>query len=176
MKLALAAAAIAASLALPAFAKEIPAQETPQAVQQLLDCRAVTDASERLACYDRQVAALDQAQRDKQLVIVDREQIKEAKRGLFGFSLPKIKLFGDGDDNDEEQVKELTSTLERASQMANGRWSFYLPDGAHWVQIDSQETFWQAKAGDEIVIKRGPLGNYMANVAGHRGIRVSRVD
>ena len=74
----------------------------PAMFQKLVDCRAQQDAALRLACYDAQVAALDDAETKKELVVVDKAQMKQARKSLFGFSLPKISLFGGG-ENDQDQ-------------------------------------------------------------------------
>ena len=47
-------------------------------------------------------------------VVVDKAEIREARRGLFGFKLPKIRLFGGGDDDDDEanSVEARVDSLE----------------------------------------------------------------
>ena len=46
----------------PAIGKDKDAPATPAQVQQVYGCRDIADAAERLACFDRQVAALQQGQ------------------------------------------------------------------------------------------------------------------
>jgi hypothetical protein len=171
------AAALAAALCAPGVARELEPGDTPEVVGALFACSSVADAAARLACYDKASAALAQAQQAKDIVFVDRDQMREARKGMFGFSFPKIRLFGGGDDEDDQAViKELSSSIDRTGQMPTGQWFFVLPDGARWNQTDTQVMIRDPKKGDTIVIKRGPVGNYLASIAGRRGIRVKRVD
>ena len=149
--------------------------ETPRLVEQLFDCREIADSSERLACYDREVNNVYEAQTTRELVIADREQIKETKRGLFGFKLPKIGLF-DGGDDDEEELNELTTTLTSARQNSSGRYILVVEGGARWMQTDKTPVFGKLEPGDEIVIKSGVLGSYMAKIGKRRAVRVRRLD
>jgi hypothetical protein len=56
---------------------------------------------------DTKVAALQLAQEQRQIVIVDQQEVREAKKGLFGFSLPQIKLF------EGAAVMRTSTTLKR---------------------------------------------------------------
>ena len=166
---ALACAAII--LSVPAAAQDASAVKAPEQFSAVIACRAIAGESERLACYDRQVAALEKAADDKDIVIADRASVRETRRGLFGFSLPKINLF---DGEDEEEFQEINTTVANASQIAYGYWSIELEDGARWEQTDGKLVL-SPKPGQKIKIKRGALGTYFANVNGQPGIRVRRV-
>ena len=91
----------AASVAVSASASE-KERETPQVFKDAVACRDIADPAQRLACYDTAVGALATAEEQDDVVIASREEIRETRRGLFGLSLPKIKLFGGGDDEDKE--------------------------------------------------------------------------
>lgn len=146
----------------------------PAIFQKLVDCRAQQDAALRLACYDAQVAALDDAETKKELVVVDKAQMKQARKSLFGFSLPKISLFGGGDDDqDEEDLKVLETTISGARQMNDGNWRFQLADGVYWRQMEAKEIF-PPKSGDKIKIRRASMGSYLASINGRSAIRVKR--
>ncbi|MEO0440294.1 MAG: hypothetical protein AAF067_05395 [Pseudomonadota bacterium] len=165
----------------PALAKDKDSDNTPPPIfQEVIDCKALTDPTERLSCYDTKVAALEAAQASRQVVVADREQIKEARRGLFGFTLPRIRLFGGGGkDKDrvrEEEVKEITTTIKSAKLSPLKKWRFVLEDGARWIQTDTKLPARDPKPGDEIRIKRGAIGGYMASIKGQRSIRVKRIN
>jgi hypothetical protein len=144
--------------------------ERPEAFRKLVDCRSVAEPAARLACYDAQVAALDAAEQKEDLVIVDRQQVDKAKRGLFGFTLPKLKLFG----ADDKAVTHLESVIKSARPLSQGRWMFVLEDGAVWRQTDNRSLNPDPKAGMPIKIRRAALGSYLANVDGQTAIRVRR--
>ncbi|MBO6525722.1 hypothetical protein [Erythrobacter sp.] len=153
------------------------AVDTPAIVEELFDCREIADPDARLACFDREVAKVYDAQSSRQLVIADREQVREARKGLFGFTLPKLGIFGGGDDDgDEEKITEIASTLTDIRRMGNGRYLLTLESGAQWMQTDSTPVLGNPSEGDEVVIKRAALGSYMAKIDGGRAIRVKRTD
>lgn len=146
----------------------------PAIFQKLVDCRAQPDAALRLACYDAQVAALDDAETKKELVVVDKAQVKQARKSLFGFSLPKISLFGGGDtDQDEEDLKVLDTTVSGARQMNDGNWRIQLADGVYWRQMEAKDIF-PPKAGDKINIRRASMGSYLASINGRSAFRIKR--
>ncbi|WP_414900499.1 hypothetical protein ACMT1E_11945 [Sphingomonas flavalba] len=146
---------------------------TPEIYDQLIACRALTDQAQRYTCYDTQVAALEAAVTSKQVAIVDREQIREARRGLFGLTLPSIRLFGGGDKDDSDAPKEIEATISTAYRGGYGEWFIVLEDGAKWHQIDNK-TIMSPKPGQTIRIRSGVLGSYMANVNKQPAIKVRR--
>ena len=163
--------ALCLSAAAPVLAKDRAPRPTPAAVQDVIDCKTVPDAAARLACYDQKVTVMTAAVSSQQLVVADRETMREARRGLFGLSLPSLKLFG-GDD-DAEAVKEIEGTLAAVRSASDGMPIFVLTDQSRWKQTDGRSVF--AKAGAKIRIKRSALGSYMATVGGLGGIRVVRL-
>jgi hypothetical protein len=159
-------------LSAPALAKDkeqAPAVQ-PQVFQAVVDCRKLTDSAARLACYDASVAALAGAADTKQVLVVDRATTEKTKRGLFGLSLPKIKLFG---DNDDVEIDKIESTITAVSSSRDGSAIFVLADGARWKQTEGRDTF--AKAGQKIEITKGSLGSYFARINGQSGVRVIRL-
>ncbi len=169
----LVAVALSATLAAGAFAKDKNrgnTGETPPVFQAVLDCKTVADPKDRLACFDHTVEILAKANSTRDIVIAERSTVKEAERGLFGLSLPRIKLFG-GDDDD--QIKEIESTITNFRRDENGALIFTIADGARWRQIDSQPQI--AKAGDKIKIRKAALGSFFANINDRSGFKVTRV-
>ena len=165
----------AALAAVPAAA---PAQSgddapaRPELFEALVRCRAIADESERLRCFDSAAANLQQAAERNDLVVVDREQVRENRRRLFGLPLPDIGgLFG-GDDEDE--VDSIESTIVSASQVDYGRWLVRLEDGSTWVQTDNEIIAGRPRRGQTVRVNRGALGTYMMRVNGQPGVRVRR--
>src|SRR5690606_15796466 len=82
------AAAFSALLAAAAAGASALAQTAPPeraaTVQALADCRKLSEDSARLACYDKAVAALDQAEARGDIVVVDRDQARKVRRQAFG--------------------------------------------------------------------------------------------
>lgn len=175
------AAAAALLLAVQPGAAHAAEQRTdrPEIFRKLVDCRAIADATQRLACYDEQVSALDAAEAKQDVVVVDRGQIKKARRSLFGLTLPTLSIFGnrDGEEKQEEGdgFTEIEATIERASFNAGiNRWIIILDDGARWVQSDTRDIPRSPKPGMKIKIRKAAMGSYLANIDGQIAIRVRR--
>ena len=141
-------------------------------VQKIYDCRAIADDSARLACFDASVAELVVAEEKKEIRFADKALVKETRKGLFGFSLPRIGLFG-GDGADEE-VKEIEAVVKSASIDRSGKYRIVMEDGAVWQQIDTTRLPREPKPGQTVKIKVAALGSYFANVNGQRAIRMKR--
>lgn len=163
----------------PLVAQEQKAPATPEVFSKVLDCRALTDTAARLACFDQTVAAMASAQEAEQLVVVDKAEIREARRGLFGFKLPKIRLFGGGDDDSEEasfmepRIDSLDAKVTGVSG-DSGSWVLTLDTGARWQQIDG-EYINRPAIGADLSIKRGQLGGYTAKAGTGRAFKVRRL-
>lgn len=160
----------------PCLAKDAKVSEQRAAAfKAVTDCRAVSDANARLACYDDAVSKLDQAESSGQLVVLDREAAKEVKRQAFGFSIPSINLFSKGEK--EEEVDRLTDTLKSARERADHKWVFELQSGGVWRQIDTNQFVSDPKAGDPVEIRRAALGSYTIKVNGKQPVvKVHRDD
>lgn len=140
------------------------------ALDALAQCVGVAADAERLACYDRAARPLIEAQKAKEFVVVDREEVRKTKRSLFGFSLPSIKLFGASDD---EPVKQLVGVMTASTPLPGGLMRFQLDDGSVW---DTTEGLMQMpRKGDTVTVKAGTLGSYIATAPGRRSPRVKRV-
>lgn len=162
------------ALAGPAAAKTQPLANAapPKIFTDVLQCRTITDAAARLACFDQSVGTLAAAQQSKDLFIADKDAVQEARRGLFGFNLPKMNIFGD--DDMEKDVKAIESTLSAVIQGSKG-YIFVLKDGARWMQTDSAYMD-KPKIGSTIRISRGTFGSYFGAIGKNPGVRVERVN
>lgn len=145
---------------------------TPASMQRLLQCRSIQDGAQRLACFDRETAAVDQAISKKEMVLIDKQRVTQTKRALFGFSIPDFGgLFGGAGD----EVKEISSTVVSASQNGYLGWTIKLADGSTWAQMDDAQLGLEPRKGDKIVVHRGTLGAFFMRVAGQPGFKVKRV-
>ncbi len=145
---------------------------TPVQIQRLMACQAVTAPDERLACFDREMTAMSQAIASKDLVFVDRERARAASRGLFGFSIPNFGgLFG----GDENEIKQIESTVTKAGRNAFGGWIFYLADGSVWSQQDDWPLGLPPVRGDKVKVTRGLLGSFVLQLNKQPGLKVKRI-
>jgi len=156
-----------------ALAKKPPEGPPPQQVTNLLACRSITDSTQRLACYDKNAATVGEAVAKRDLVVFDRESVKKTKRGLFGFSIPNLGIFGDEDNAVE--IKQIDGKIASTAFNADGGYIFRLADGSRWSQIDSKPIALPPENGDKVVITKGALGSYFLSVAKQPGVKVKRI-
>ena len=98
---------------------------------------ALTDSAERLACYDKAAAGDRRSGRQAAtLVVFDRESVRKTKRGLFGFSIPNLGIFGD--DDNEVEIKQVDGEIASTAFNADGGYIFRLADGSRWSQMDGK--------------------------------------
>ncbi|KQX21732.1 hypothetical protein ASD39_00685 [Sphingomonas sp. Root50] len=168
--------AVASSLAAAASAEKT--HEPPELFRNLLNCRAIADSAARLACYDQSTSALEQAEAKKDLVVVDRKQIRETKKSLFGFTLPKIGLFGGSGDekaDEKDEVVELESSVEAVRPIGGGNFSLRLAkDAGTWETMSTIND--APRSGDKVRIRKAMLGSYLGQVGINRGVRFRRVE
>jgi hypothetical protein len=159
-------------IAVSAGAKPIPNTGTPPTVQQLIACRSIADSAQRLACYDRQSAALDKAIASKDVVVIDKAKATATKRSLFGFSIPDFGgLFGGAGDD----VKQIESTVTASGPNADGGWTVKLADGSMWTQTDETPVALPPMHGDKVVITRGLFGAFFLQLGKQPGFKVKRI-
>lgn len=154
----------------PASPQSGPASSGNGVVDAIASCRSVADDGQRLACFDAAAKALSDARAAKTIVVMDQAEVRKAKRSMFGFSLPSIKLFGAGDD--DEALKTLTATMQATSALPGGLSRFQLDDGSVWTT--TEQINMSPKRGDVVTIKAGALGSYVATAPGRRAVRVVR--
>lgn len=146
----------------------------PPQVNALLACRAIADDAQRLACYDKSAATIGEAVAKRDIVVYDRESVKQTKRGLFGFSIPNLGIFGD--DDDEVEIKQIDGEIVSTGLSADGSYVFRLADGSRWSQIDSKPIALEPQTGDKVVVRKGALGSYILSVAKQPGVKVKRIN
>ncbi|MFL6730403.1 MAG: hypothetical protein ACJ8E3_03205 [Sphingomicrobium sp.] len=141
-------------------------------MQRLLGCRAIKDSMPRLACFDREAGVVNQAIAKRDLVMIDKARATQAKRSLFGFSIPDFGgLFGGGEDD----VKEIASTVAAFQQNGYMGWTIKLADGSTWAQTDDAPLGLPPARGQKVIVHRGSFGAFYLRLNGQPGIKVKRV-
>lgn len=138
---------------------------------KLLDCRSILDGTKRLACFDGQSEAVAAAQKKGDVVVLSKQDLKETRRTLFGFSLPKFSLRGIR--MDDPGIDKLEATVAAVR-----------PTGYYWsITLDQESGTWetteplnrQPGKGDKAVIKRAMLGGYLGTIGNSNLVRFKRV-
>ncbi len=149
-----------------------PKVDQAPAVQAVVQCRAIIDSAQRLACFDAAAAKLDDAQARGDLVTIDRAQRQTLRKEAFGFALPSLSVFDKGEKADD--VNTLTTKLVRATADGQGRLHIVLEGDQHWSQVDSTVLALDPKPGETAVVKKGLLGSYTMKIGGQPSIKVQR--
>ncbi|MPS69176.1 MAG: hypothetical protein E2586_11825 [Novosphingobium sp.] len=166
---------LATFAACPAQAKDSD-RALPPDVAKLAACRTIADSGERLACFDRESGILLGAIETGSVKVVDKEGIREVRRSLFGFTLPRVDLFGGGERSGEEEVKLIKTTLSSVRGAASGKLLFTLADGAQWQTNEALGTVRMPKVGDDVELEAAALGSYWVRFKGGRALKAHRVN
>ena len=161
------------TVAPPAAAKSKPDAAPPPQITRLLSCRAIAATADRLACFDRESAAVGDAMAKQDLVVFDRESVRKTRRSLFGFSVPNLGIFG---DDDKDAVKQIESAVASFGYNADGGYTITLQDGGRWSQIDDRPLALPPRPGDKVVVRKAAMGSYMLSIARQPGLRVKRIN
>lgn len=156
------AAAIGASWASnPAFAAPSRSIEPPEQIAALRTCRTIADIDNRAACYDRATDALLIAAQTRQIVFIDSKELKATRRGLFGFSLPKLPFLDNSSSKEEaDEARRLVAKVSGVSSAGYGKLRVRLEDGALWDTIDPSADLEDLRSGDTVTLLKGSLGAY----------------
>lgn len=125
-----------------------------------------------MTCYDAAVESLGVAERDGDIAFVERERVLEARRALFGFSLPTFPAPLAGGET--AQLEEIETTLARASYVTGAGWTFHLADGSIWRQIDTFPLQFRPAEGLPVRVRRAAMGSYLLKVADNPAVRAKR--
>lgn len=156
----------------PARAAPPPAPSRAPTVQAVIACQALVDNAQRLACYDKAVAGMAQAEVKGDLVTIDREQRRAVRRQAFGLTLPSLAMFDRGER--PEEADRITAKVKSASHTVTGKWVIELEDGAVWRQIDDNQIYKSPRPGSVAAIRKAMLGSFFMNLDGQQAIRVHR--
>jgi len=148
------------------------AAPTPRALAAVIACRAEPDNAKRLACYDAAVGPFTDAVAKGDVKVLDREEVRQTRRALFGFQLPQLPFFG-GDDSVRDTPAEIDTTLTAARDIGRGNWMLTMADGAVWNTSDPLPR--DPRAGAAVKLKAGALGSYFVTVGSMRSVRAVRV-
>ena len=134
-------------------------------------CRSIVDPAQRLACYDAAVGPFVDAIARGDLKVIDREEVRQTRRSLFGFELPRLPFFS-GDDSVRDAPKEIDTTVASSHEAGYSNWSITMADGSVWQTKEPLPR--DPRGGQAVKIKAGALGNYFLGVNGARMVPAAR--
>lgn len=150
-----------------------------QTPKPILDCAAILNDGERLACYDSAVKSLSSEAR----ATAERREAQAARLAAAAaataaahksdsFGREGMKVFG---KTEESRLDQIDAKLTELLKDSSGRLVFVLENGQIWRQAAAYPLP-AAKPGAGIRVKRGAMGAYYLNVEGsNRAVQVLRM-
>lgn len=141
----------------------------------LKTCQAITDDRERLACFDRAVAGIVSANDAGEVRFVDREDIRDTRRQLFGLSVPDVGVLKRGEDEDKEESELLETSITSVRYLSGKTIRFTTQEGAVWEIGSAPRWLRTVAAGNSVVFKKAALGTFFIRIDGQMGVKGKRV-
>lgn len=145
------------------------------AADNLLQCRAIEDASARLQCYDQYV----DAHSTKDVTVAEPSVAAVAASSAAKATAP-VKtardeaLFGTSGETIESKIADLSVQVQAISVDSRQKLVLTMQNGQRWQQLDNG--FLKVSQGDSCVISSGVFGSYtMKCQQGTKSIRVKRI-
>ena len=150
------AAAVFGAIAAPVLAAPAPSPERAQQLQSLIDCRKVTDPTQRLACFDALAATLPKIEADR-----------------FGMT---ADIANKRDPESERRAKEaiLPGRIVALGQGPRGEYIFTLDNGQVWMQAEVEPNK-RFAVGDVVHIEHGAMSSLWLAADRARKTRVKRI-
>lgn len=144
-------------------------------IDGIRSCRSLASDSERAACYDSAASALIGAVDSGDVRLVDREQVRQSRRQLFGTSAPELDILkSDGKDADDK-TDLLETTIVSAVKTGLASWRFTTAEGAVWEINNPPRNIAPIRLNDKVVFKRASLGFFFVRINGQTGVKGRRI-
>lgn len=143
-------------------------------LQNLRECREKSDSAERLACFDATVTNMLDANEKGDVRVVNREDVRDTRRKLFGFSIPDLGILG-GSDDEASDDELFQTTIENVRYSGSRTARFTTAEGAVWEIKNIPRRMRPIDPGDSVEFKKASFGYYFVRVSGQRGIKGRRV-
>jgi hypothetical protein len=174
------------NLALTSIVMLGPAVALAASTVAIESCTKLSDAKERLACFDKEVAAQIARESHGAADVASVTPTKSAptasgaakppkltEEQKMGFDAGKVqKLEAPADA--PAPLKTLTTKIQGVATNANGREIFTLENGQVWRQVELDPKF-NVHPGDTVQIERGAFGSFWLSANVHSHTHVTRV-
>ncbi len=178
LKLIVPASVLVLSTAQTASGAELPTQ--------LIECRALTSAVERLDCYDQVVDAhtASPSTAAKRRTVEDPAPVSPTAATASMEPEPKLSqedIFGKGetelrksvqDATDTKEIDQIEATVAEVRKSASGKAVITLDNGQVWQQTESSRA--RISVNDKVTIRRRGFGSYTL-YSKKTAIRVKRI-
>lgn len=163
----------------PSMATAQNTAEENSPLAKLYSCAAIQSNTDRLACFDANVAVIQGKEENREIVAIDAASVKKIKREAFGFSLPSLPKLGlPKAGQDDEETEDLTFPVKSVKKRGRA-YTFHMENGQVWRQVNGRFNY--IPKGDlTATIKKGSIGSYRISISNGkervRGMGVKRVE
>lgn len=144
-------------------------------VAEVARCLTLADDAARLACHDAAARRLVEAERARELVVVDKDQVRRTRRSLFGLDLGSTDPIT-GRNEPSARIETLDTSIQSYRPGQAGRWLMTLAEGGRWQTTEGWSGGSEPRRGAKVTLRRGALGSYILKMDGARAVRVQRVN
>lgn len=145
------------------------------AADNLQQCRAITDATARLQCYDQYVDA--HSAKNVTAAVPSTATVAAASAANVTEPVKTARdeaLFGTSGETIESKIADLNVQVQSVSTDSRQKLVLTMQNGQRWQQLDNG--FLKVSQGDSCVISSGVFGSYtMKCQQGTKSIRVKRI-
>ncbi|WP_052028216.1 hypothetical protein [Sphingobium sp. C100] len=157
-----------------AFARTSQSTTSAKLFDDLVQCRSVSGGDDRLACYDRAVTAMQDAQSKNEMAVIDKDSVRQAKRQQFGLNAFAASQLDSKSEGGVDDLDEIQSTIVGVDPLARGRWLLRLGDGSQWQTVEAV-AYRVPKANMAVTVKRAALGTFLIRPTGWPAVRARRI-
>jgi len=151
------------------------------AMDELKNCQLIQDDNQRLGCYDRAMSTLNTAIQSKEVFVIEKSEIEEARVEGFGKnhseSSPVNSIVEkEASINKSKASSDLVSVIVKTEKTARNRTRFYLENGQVWQQTNSGNVYVSKKKQNTAHIRKASVTGYKLKI-NNKGtlIRVKRI-
>ena len=173
-------------------AQEVSNQAKDTSVQDVLACRAFSNATERLVCFDAAIPSLEEAFPGSAMSEAEiqeaqnrqQAQLEAAAKASFGKSLNEVQQTEPKQSvavkkvDKPKKLKKIASPVKRVIRDAAGMAVISLENGQVWYQRSGDKNSVSSKRaiGKEAAITRKSMGSYTMRINKGKNIRVERLN
>lgn len=129
-------------------------------------CAATEDPEARLACYDQAFPPVASA------AGLEESRVEQARRD-FGLSVVQKREMTPEQER-EAMPERIEAAVVGISQRANGQRVLTLDNEQIWLVTETTDKG-PLRVGDQVVVRRGAIGNFLLRTPGRVTLRVRRV-
>lgn len=143
-------------------------------LQELKQCKEITNSNKRLACFDAITVAKETPQTAPKVTQVRAEEPKVIAKSPAPVKERVLTKEEFGLKNIIKEPEFIKLTVKKVKKDPYGEITVYLEEGQVWKQTDGRAL--RLKQGDKIVIKKGSFNSFnLMKAEGSRTMRVKRI-